>query len=149
MSQGSSQALNRIFVSRVGWYAFRYPEGWEIEEKGGFVAVYNPDGVGALHISAYQTPSPVNPQEEILNQFSHREPPVVEEDVVATVEGSKKVASLEQVVKHSFQKSWFISDNCYFVLVTYDCDEEDRDVELSRVEEIVKSIQIESTLSRN
>ena len=51
----------KAFASRTGWFFFLYPRDWEVEEDE-FVAVYNPQGVGALHMSVYETLYRVDPQ---------------------------------------------------------------------------------------
>jgi hypothetical protein len=150
MSPRKNSQTSKAFVSRAGWYSLRHPLEWTVEEDDTCVELFDPDqGVGALHISAYQTPSPVDPREELLDALSDYKPPPRVEDVAMTLEGTKKAASFESVSNHSFQKTWYISDKNYLVLVTYDCGDENKDKELEIVEDIVRSIELEPKISRN
>ena len=150
MSQSQTSERIQAFVSRAGWYSLRHPIEWTVEEDETCVELCDPEqGFGALHISAYQTPAPVDPREELLDALSDYEPPPKAEDVAVTLDGTKKVASFESVSNLSFQKTWYISDKSYLVLVTYNCGDENKDKELEKVEDIVRSIELEPKISRN
>lgn len=150
MNQNKTSQRSKVFVSRAGWYSLRHPIQWEVEEDEGSVALYDPEqGVGALHISAYKTPAPADPREELLEHLSDNKPPAKEEDITVTVDGTKTVASFEYVVKNSFHKLWFISDKGHLVLANYNCDSEDKDKEMQEVENVVRSIELARKISRN
>jgi hypothetical protein len=102
-----------------------------------------------LHISAYQTSTPVDPKKELLDDLSDYKPPPKAEDIAVTLDGTKRVASFESVCNLSFQKTWFISDKSYLVLVNYNCAYKYKDKELERVENIVRSIELAPKISRN
>lgn len=102
-----------------------------------------------MHISAYHTPAPVDPRVELLGDLSDYTPPPKADDVVVNLEGAKRIASFESVRNGSFQKTWYISDKSYLVMVTYDCAEENKHKELEKVENIVRSIELEPRISRN
>ncbi len=123
---------------------------WTVEEDDTCVELCDPErGVGALHISAYQTPNAVDPREELLDALSDYKPPPKVEDVTVTVEGTKRIATFESVSDDSFQKTWYISDKNYLVLITYDCGIQNENEELEKVEKIVRSIEVEPKVSRN
>jgi len=148
MSQSNERS--NVFISRTGWYSFYYPKDWTVEESDDSTAVYDPvHGVGALHISAYQTPGPVDSKSELIEHLADNVPPVDEERVVSSSSGSKNVASFDYVNDGDFHKIWFIGDGRYLVLANYISDKEDAGSELREVEEIVDSINVEPTLSRN
>lgn len=150
MSLSSRNKPSKVFVSRAGWYSLRYPREWELEEDENYVALYEPEkGVGALHVSAYETPGPADPKKEMLDHLSDNETPVKAEDITVRLNGTKEIASFEQVNPGSFQKTWFVSDNGYLVLATYDSNAEDRDKELGEVENIINSIEVGPKFSRN
>lgn len=150
MNQRKTNERANAFVSRTGWYSFYYPKGWAVEESDDSTAVYEPEqGVGALHISAYQTPSPVNPRSELIEHLSDNVPPVDEERIVSFSSDSKNVASFDCVNNQNFHKIWFIGDGSFLVLVNYVSDKEDVGSELTKVDEIVASIRVQPKLSRN
>lgn len=150
MSQSKTSQKSKVFLSRAGWYSFRHPIEWEVEEDESSVAVYDPKhGVGALHISAYKTPASADPKEELLEHLSDNNPPPKAEDIIVTLDRTKRVASFEYVSKRSFNKIWFISDQGNLVLVTYNCDNEERDKDLVEVENIVRSVELAPKISRN
>jgi hypothetical protein len=150
MSQIETSQTGKVFISRAGWYSFRYPIGWTAAEDDVCVELYDPEhGVGVLHISAYQTPAPIDPKDELLDDLADYKPAPKAEDITVTVAATKKVASFESVSDQSFQKTWYISDKSYLVLVTYNCADKNKAKELQRVEKIVKSIEVEPKISRN
>jgi hypothetical protein len=150
MSQSKTNERANAFVSRTGWYSIYYPPGWMVEESDESIAVYDPKhGVGALHISAYQTPGSVDPKSELIEHLSDNVPPVDEKKVQSFSSDSKNIASFEYVSDGSFHKIWFISDGCYLVLANYICDKEDSEGELGKIEDIIASVKVEPELSRN
>ena len=91
--------------------------------------MYDPEnGVGALHISAYEIPAPVDPKEELLKHLSDHKPPPDPEEVLEALDGTKRTASFEYVSNHSFQKIWFISHKNHLALATYECDAEEKKI---------------------
>ena len=80
MNQITNQR-KKSFVSKADWFSFQYPNDWQTEEDD-YVAVYNPaEGLGALHISAYQAPSEVDPKAELIEQLSDESPAQAHEQV--------------------------------------------------------------------
>jgi len=138
----------KIFASPAGWFSFLYPIDWEVEEDE-FVTVYDPEGVGAIYISSYQAPKPVDPSEELLEHLSQENPATRLEDIETSVQANKTMASFETLDERCFRKVWFVAHGSYLVIVTYTSAAEDRKIEISDVEEIVGSIEIRSKLSRN
>jgi len=145
-----SNERSNAFVSRTGWYSFYYPKDWTVEESDDSTAVFDPEhGVGALHISAYQTPGRVDSKSELIEHLSDNVPPVDEERVVSFSSGSKNVASFDYTNDGDFHKIWFIGDGRYLVLANYVSDKEDAESEMGKVEKIIASIEVEPNLSRN
>lgn len=150
MNQSKTNERANAFVSRTGWYSIYYPTGWVVEESDESIAVYDPkDGVGALHISAYETPGSVDPKSELIEHLSDSVPPVEEEKVVSFSSNSKNIASFEYVSDGSFHKIWFISDASHLILANYTCDKDDTAGELGKIEEIIDSVKVSPELSRN
>ena len=80
----SQSRTSQTFISRAGWYSLRHPLDWTAEEGDTFLELCEPEqGVGALHISAYQTPGPVDPREELLEALSDSEPSPKVEDITS------------------------------------------------------------------
>lgn len=145
----TSGRSKRVFISRAGWFSLHYPSGWDIEEEE-YVAVYNPkEGVGALHISAYQAPESVDPKAELMELMSKENREVKLEHIETSIDGTKTVASYESVSAECFEKAWFVGDGSYLLIATYNCDVEDKQKELSKIEDIISSIKIAPKLSRN
>src|SRR5204863_1684965 len=45
---------------KKGWFRLELPEGWEVDEDESPVAIYHPEGAGALQVTA-ETPRPLPP----------------------------------------------------------------------------------------
>jgi hypothetical protein len=146
-----TQRTNRykkVFVSEAGWFSLVYPADWEAEGND-YLAIYHPEGVGALHISAYEAPELVDPKTELVEHLSQENPSAQVESIKTSIEREKKVASFESVHEQSFQKVWFVASDFYLVIATYHSDVEDREKEIGEIEEIVHSIEFRPKLSRN
>jgi Domain of unknown function (DUF3805) len=139
----------KSFVSRAGWFFFHYPEDWEVDEDE-YIAVYNPkQGVGALHLSAYQGPSEIDPTAELIEHLSQKEVLADNQRVKTSQGGRTTIASCDSVRDGSFEKVWFVAANSYLVIATYNCDSGDEERELPEIEDIVQSIEITPQVSRN
>lgn len=147
-TMGQHSKPKKAFASRTGWFSFLYPSDWKVEESE-FVAVYNPEGVSALHISAYEAPYRVDPGVELLQHLSQDNRFTRLENIRTSAQGNKTVASSETLAEQSLQKVWFVAHESYLVIATYNSNAEDWEVEIDEVEGVVQSIEIRSKLSRN
>jgi hypothetical protein len=143
MSQNSKP--KKAFASQTGWFSFLYPSDWEVEEDQ-FVTAYNPEGVGALHMSAYEAPYRVDPGAELLDHLSQDNPLTRLENIRTSAQGNKTVASFETLDEQSFQKVWFVAHESCLVIATYNSDADDWEVEIAEVEGVVQSIEIRPNL---
>lgn len=144
-----SNGPKKAFISKAGWFSLHYPFDWEAEEDE-YVAIYAPqNGVGALHISAYQAPGLVDPKSELSEHLAQENPSAPLENIQTSVAGTKTVASFESVDQQSFYKVWFVAHDSYLLIATYNCDTEDRKKEMAEIEEIVQSIDFFLGSSRN
>lgn len=145
-----SNPTSRVFISRTGWYSFAYPAHWSVDENEDSVAAFDPEnGVGAVHISAYQTPAEVDSKAELLEQLSDSVPAFDPQQVRTNVSGSKNVSSFNYRDGGNFHQIWFIGDGHYLLLANYICDSKDVGRELAQVEDIIGSVEVEPKLSRN
>lgn len=148
MNQKTDRA-SKVFISRASWFSLNLPSEWNVDEDD-YVAIYNPtEGVGALHISAYQAPEPVDPKSELVEHLSKENSEVKLEEIETAIQGTKTVASFERNSGESFEKVWFVANGLYLLIGTYACDIEDKHKEIAEIEDIIRSITIKPTLSRN
>jgi Domain of unknown function (DUF3805) len=149
MNRKTTNRAKKGFISRAGWFSLNLSAEWNVDEDE-YAAVYNPtEGVGALHISAYRAPGSVDPKSELLQHLSKDNSEVKQEDIKTTIQGTKTVASFERTSGESFEKVWFVGDGPYLLIATYICDFEDKQKETSEIEDIIRSITITPTVSRN
>jgi hypothetical protein len=149
MIRKNSSGAKKAFISRSGWFSLHHPAHWEVDEDE-YIAVYDPEnGVGALHVSAYEAPETVDPRAELLEHLSQDHPSIRLEDLQTWVDGPRTIASFESIADGSFDKVWFIAQGSYLVIATYNSDAEDKDKEEKTIEEIIHSIEIVPGLSRN
>ena len=145
---GKSKPPQKAFVSKAGWFSLLHPINWEVEEDE-YIAIYDPQGVGALYISTHQAPGPVDPTAELLEHLS-QENPAAHHNIKTSLEGSNTVASFEAVDEQSFQKVWFVAYDSYLVIATYNSDAIDhKEKEINKIEEMVRSVEIRPKVSRN
>lgn len=137
-------ANGSLYVSSTGWYTFVYPEGWSITDEDDCVTICDSEnGVGALQVSAYRAPEPQDPTDLLFEYLT--------DNGVASNEGSTHCYELEgdrvavsDYVRDDgfFFRIWFLAKKEVFLLVTYNCKNEDRESEVVTVGTIVDSIRL-------
>ena len=141
-----------MIFERKGWYRLTLPDGWEAdEEEEGVAAIYEPEGAGALQVSA-QTPRPLPPGGKIdvflmLRAFLKQTGvDFVEEAAVRRTERGLDWASYEHTGDSGegelLFRSWMITNHDLLIFMTYACREEDKDVERATVDAIVSSLEL-------
>lgn len=149
MIRKNSTSAKKAFISRSGWFSLHHPAHWEVDEDE-YIAIYEPEnGVGALHVSAYEAPETIDPRAELLEHLSEDRPSIGLEDIEESTDGPKTIASFESIDDSSFDKVWFIAQGSYLVIATYNSEAEDKGKEEKEIEEIIHSIEIIPGLSRN
>ena len=141
-----------MIFEKKGWYRLTLPDGWEAdEEEEGVVAIYEPEGAGALQISA-QTPRPLPPGGKIdvflmLRAFLKQTGvEFIEEAGVRRTEKGLDWASYEYTGDlgegELLFRSWMATNHDILVFLTYACPVEDGDAERAAVDAIVTSLEL-------
>ena len=137
---------------KKGWYRLTLPAGWEVDEDETPVAIYHPDGAGALQVTA-ETPRPLPPGGKIdvflmLRAFLKQTGVDFDESLAARkTERGLDRASYEYSADSPedgvvLWRSWMVTNHDIVVFLTYACREEDADRERSLVDGIVASLEL-------
>jgi hypothetical protein len=110
------------------------PEGWTYQEAGQSVAFFNPDGVGAFHVSAYQKDVPVTDSD--LREFAGSA------RLSAASTGNATGFASKLVQGDKFWMKWWLRSANVMVHVTYNCDIENQGTEDGQIDHLVSSIEI-------
>ena len=91
--------------------------------------MYDPEnGVGALHISAYEIPAPVDPKEELLKHLSDHKPPPDPEEVLEALDGTKGLLALNTLATTLSKRYGLSATKNHLALATYECDAEEKKI---------------------
>jgi len=140
-----------LFVKK-GWYRLELPEGWEVDEDESPVAVYHPDGAGALQVTA-EAPRPLPPGGKIdvflmLRAFLKQTGVDFDETLAARSFGGGLDRAFYEYSADSPEegrilwRSWMVTNHDIVVFLTYACREEDQDRERTVVDGIVASLSL-------
>lgn len=136
-----------VYTSKAGWYSLRYPGNWVVEEGEECTTFSDPQrGVGALQVSAYETPTYQNCEETMLEYLSDHGVSVLEGNVEVQNQEGKCIASYSYTQEPWFRRVWFISEDHKLLMITYNCSIEHRGKEDREVNELVASVTIEATV---
>jgi len=137
---------------KKGWYRLTLPEGWEADEDENPVALYHPDGAGALQVTA-ETPRPLPPGGKIdvflmLRAFLKQTGVDFDESLARrSTERGLDRAFYEYTAESPEEgkvvwRSWMVTNHDIVVFLTYACREEDEDRERELVDKIVASLEL-------
>jgi hypothetical protein len=136
---------------KKGWFRVTLPAGWQVDEEEEPLAIYHPEGGGALQVT-WQAPRPLKPGEKIdvyllLRAFLRQSGVNIEETESrrfsergldwASCEYSG--ASGEEVLSW---RVWMVTNHDIVVFLTYACREEDRDLEREAVDGILATLEL-------
>lgn len=135
---------------KKGWYRLIVPEGWEVDGDESPVAIYHPEGAGALQVTA-EAPRPLPAGGRIdvflmLRAFLKQTGVDFDETLVRrSSEGGLDRASYEYGADSPedgrvLWRSWMVTNHDIVVFLTYACREEEQDRERSIVDGIVASL---------
>jgi len=142
-----------VIFEKKGWYRLTVPEGWDVdEEEDGPVAIYHPDGAGALQVTA-ETPRPLPPGGKIdvflmLRAFLKQTGVDFDESLaVRSTERGLDRAFYEYSAESPEEgmvlwRSWMATNHDIVVFLTYACREEDEDRERAAIDGIVASLEL-------
>ena len=137
---------------KKGWYRLDLPEGWVVDEDESPLAIYHPDGAGALQLSA-ETPRPLPPGGKIdvflmLRAFL-KQTGVDFDETLATrsFAGGLDRATYEYTADSPedgkvLWRAWMLTNHDIVVFLTYACREEDQDTERAAIDAIVSSLTL-------
>jgi len=137
---------------KKGWYRLTLPDGWEADEDESPVAIYHPEGAGALQLTA-ETPRPLPPGGKIdvfllLRAFLKQTGvDFIEEGATRTTERGLDRAFYEYAAESPEEgnvvwRSWMVTNHDIVVFLTYACREEDKDRERAIIDGIVASLEL-------
>ena len=137
---------------KKGWYRLTLPEGWEADEDESPVAIYHPDGAGALQVTA-ETPRPLPPGGKIdvflmLRAFLKQTGVDFDESLARrSTERGLDRAFYEYTAESPeegeiFWRSWMVTNHDIVVFLTYACRKEDENRERELVDKIVASLEL-------
>ena len=137
---------------KKGWYRLALPQGWEVDEDESPVAIYHPQGAGALQVTA-ETPRPLPPGGKIdvflmLRAFLKQTGvDFIEEAATRSTERGLERASYEYLAESPEEgqvlwRSWMVTNHDIVVFLTYACRQEDKDLERAAVDGIVSSLEL-------
>jgi hypothetical protein len=115
------------------------PPGWCAQNGPGNVAIYHPDGVGALQISSLRKPRG-DVDEADLREMALGVP--------AGASGLRSVDAgefsglrCESLDDHAYWIRWFLARGAVALHVTYNCSAEERDRERAAIERLVSTLK--------
>ena len=115
------------------------PKNWEGELENDIHLFYDPDGVGALQISAYIKTDGAITEKEILerteldeNKHSH---------LLQSEWGQFHGYHLIFREGDTFWKNWWLAKGNVFLFITYNCDIADKDIEFKTIDMILSSLR--------
>ena len=137
---------------KKGWFRLALPDGWQVDEDETPLAIYHPDGAGALQVTA-ETPRPLPPGGRIdvflmLRAFLKQTGVDFDETLaVRTSERGLDRAFYEYTAESPEEgevvwRSWMVTNHDIVVFLTYACRAEDRDLERAAVEGIVRTLEL-------
>jgi hypothetical protein len=137
---------------KKGWFRLTLPEGWEVDEDESPVAIYHPEGAGALQVTA-ETPRPLPPGGRIdvflmLRAFLRQTGVDFDETLARrTTEKGLDRAFYEYTAEspeegETLWRSWMVTNHDIVVFLTYACRDEDKDRERALVDGIVASLEL-------
>jgi hypothetical protein len=137
---------------KKGWYRLELPDGWEADADETPVAIYHPEGAGALQVTA-ETPRPLPPGGKIdvflmLRAFLKQTGVEFDETLASrSFEGGLDRAFYEYASDSPedgrvLWRSWMVTNHDIVVFLTYACREEDQDRERAPIDAIVASLKL-------
>ncbi len=115
--------------------ALEIPVGWQYEADDDCLSLYNPVGVGATQISSH-----TREDREVSSQDLRD---IAEVENLSPVEFPLASGFTAEMIEDGcYWRKWWLRESKLMVLVTYNCDAEDRDIERQDVEDILVTICI-------
>lgn len=137
---------------RKGWFRISLPPGWTVDEKRDPLAIYHPEGAGALEISSV-APRPLKAGERIDPFLMLRAllrgagVDIADTDAQRYAGGGIEWAACdhdEEDREHGLlaSRAWIATNHEACVYLTYSCRDEDRNLERGEIDAIVGSLEL-------
>ena len=133
------------YISRHNTFSFRYPNDWELEQEDNLLTVYNNNGVGALNISYYYPPKgyKVNKINELIDYLSENAVGINAAETKQNIIAKEDHVYVDYIDKEkAYWQYWLFSDDKTVIIVTYNCEEPDREKERTVVKQIIETLNI-------
>lgn len=134
---------------KSGWFKLSIPDPWEVDEDEEPLALYEPDGTGAVQITA-KSPEARKPGERIdvfllMRGFLHQVGVEIEETAAKRYSKNGLDWAYTEYEAESgegpvFWRLWFATNHDIFVFLTYACRAEDKERERAVVDGVVDSL---------
>jgi hypothetical protein len=133
----SHVAIDRAY--RSVWWSIVVAPNWVAEEDEYCVSFTNPNGVGALQISAYKHESGDVPEDDLrdsrLGQFPEE---LTAEPVVC---GAFSGVGVDYIAEGRFWMKRLVHKRGLLLFVTYNCNAADRELEVAETAQMLDSLQ--------
>ena len=137
---------------KKGWFRLTLPDGWQVDEDENPLAIYHPEGAGALQVTA-ETPRPLPPGGKIdvflmLRAFLKQTGvDFIEEAATRSTDRGLDRAHYEYTADSPEEgqvvwRSWMVTNHDIVVFLTYACRKEDEDLERAAVDGMVASLEL-------
>ncbi len=136
---------------KAGWYELSLPDHWEADEDDTPVAFWQPDGAGALQVTAEQIPRRKESDRMdcflALRAFLSSTGHELDESSSRRfsrdgLQGACTEYSADAAEENLFWRVWFVTDQETLLFLTYACREEERELEREAVDSIVDSVRL-------
>jgi hypothetical protein len=124
-----------------GHLALDVPDGWESGTENGVITIYDPDGVGALQLSFLRAKKTTVVDTEHLARVFARDRGWTDVALVPVQLGGVAATYFESSSDEEYWRVWTCGRHDRGALVTYNCDESDRDRERTLIDGILGSIE--------
>ncbi len=145
---GRNRSLNsgqKLYISKANWYSLRYPGSWRSEEDEDCTTFSDPEnGVGALQVSAYETPATKDPKDLLLEYLSDHGISLVEKKLIFQRDDGRSMASYSYTEGPWLKRIWFVSKGNHLLMITYNRKVDHQGMEDQVVDKVVHSVTIEA-----
>ena len=118
-------------------WSIELADGWVGELEEDIHIIYHPNGVGALQISAFIKDSPITNEDLIENTG-------LDDEGISHLNKNKwgqfEGYELNYSDGENFLRKWWLVKGNTFLLLTYNCETQDKDQELNDINRMVSSL---------
>jgi hypothetical protein len=129
-----------------GWFSVELPDGWEYKDENDTITVYDPDGVGALTISAARRHRAALPDAreaaDLALKFARQQGWDIKPDEVESLSlGGGPAAKIAHRDASDYWEVWQALDQNRLVTLSYVCNAADAPVEAEARKSIITSFK--------